>query len=229
MSITRRITLTGVSLALVAGAPAAALAAGTTVSVRVEGINRTLLPTKVVHTHPGSITKGGAPAGTCPATTAAGALNVATAGHWSGTYGTYGLSVTQIFGEAHVFKASAPFWSIWVDNKFAPAGICGLTLHRGEQLLFAAVPARGTVYPLVLTGPRRATTGHRFTLKLTYFKGQGRARPVAGATVRGAGLARARTSAAGTVSVTPTRAGKLTYRAAKTGYIRSAAATVRVG
>ncbi len=84
-SVTRRIALAGVSLALVAGAPAAALAAGTTVSVRVEGLTRTLLATKVVHTHSGSITKGGTPSRRLSATTAAGALDVATRHRWSGT------------------------------------------------------------------------------------------------------------------------------------------------
>jgi hypothetical protein len=227
MSITRRIALAGVSLALVAGAPTAALAAGTTVSVRVEGLTKTLLATKVVHTHSGSITKGGAPAGACPATNAVGALDVAARHKWSGTYGTYGLSVTQIFGETHTFT-SKDYWSIWVDNKFASAGICGLKLHRGEQLLFAAVPVKGTEFPLVITGPKRATAGHRVQLKVTYFNAKGVARPLAGATVHGGGGS-ALTGANGTVSVTAPHAGKPTYTAAKAGYIRSAAVTVRVG
>jgi hypothetical protein len=226
-SVTRRFALAGVSLALVAGAPTAALAAGTSVSVRVEGLTRTLLPTKVVHTHAGSITKGGTPAGSCSATTAAGALDVATGHRWSGTYGTFGLSVTQIFGETHTFS-SQDYWSIWVDNKFAPAGICALKLHAGEQLLFAAVPIKGTEHPLVITGPKQATAGHRVQLKVTYFNAKGVARPLAGATVHGGGGS-ALTGANGAVSVTAPKAGKPTYTAAKAGYIRSAAVTVRVG
>ncbi|MGH2866792.1 MAG: hypothetical protein ACRDNK_04370 [Solirubrobacteraceae bacterium] len=217
------------SLALVAGAPAAALAARTSVSVRVEGANRTLLSTKAVHTHTGSITKGGTPVGTCPATTAAGALDVATGHHWSGAYSSsVGLSVTQIFGETHTFT-SHDYWSIWVNNKFAPAGICGLKLHAGEQLLFAAVPVKGaTEYPLVITGPRHATAGHRVALKVTYFNAKGVARPLAGATVHGGGGS-ALTGASGNVSVTAPHVARLTFTAAKAGYIRSASVTVRVG
>lgn len=210
-----------------AGAPTAALAAGTSVSVRVEGINRTLLPTKVVHTHSGAIRTGGTPAGACPATTAAGALDVATVHRWSGTYGSYGLSVTQIFGETHTFT-SKDYWSVWVDNKFASAGICSLKLHRGEQLLFAAVPIKGTEYPIVMSGPKHAAAGQSFTLKLSYINNKGAVKPVAGARVRGNGAAGV-TNAAGTLSVTATHKGKLAYTAAKTGFIRSGAVTVRVG
>ena len=229
MSITRRIALAGVSLALVAGAPTAALAAGSTVSVRVEGLTKTLLATKVVHTHLGSITKGGTPVGSCSATTAAGALDIATKHHWSGSYGTYGLSVTQVFGETHSLSpGSEDYWSIWVDNKFAPAGICALKLHRGEQLLFAAVPVKGTAYPIVISAPKHASTGHAFTVKVTYFNAKGVAKPLPGATVHN-GARTATTGADGTVSITPQHAGKLTYAAAKAGYIRSAASTVSVG
>lgn len=215
------------SLALAAGAPTAALAAGTSVSVRVEGLTRTLLRTKVVHTHSGSITKGGTPSGVCPAAGAAGALDIATKHHWSGSYGSVGLSVTQIFGETHTFS-SPDYWSIWVDNKFAPAGICALKLHQGEQLLFAAVPVKGTEYPIVMSGPKHAAAGHSFTLKLSYVNAKGAVKPVAGARVHGSGAAGV-TNAAGTLSVTATHKGKLAYTAAKKGFIRSAAVTVRVG
>ncbi|MGB9185598.1 MAG: hypothetical protein WCB67_16195 [Solirubrobacteraceae bacterium] len=215
------------SLALAAGAPTAALAAGTTVSVRVEGLTKTLLATKVVQTHSGAIRTGGTPAGACPATTAAGALDVATAHRWSGTYGTYGLSVTQIFGETHTFT-SKDYWSIWVDNKFATAGICSLKLHRGEHLLFAAVPIKGTEFPIVISGPKHAAAGRSFTLKVSYINAKGAVKPVAGARVHGSGASGV-TNAAGTVSVTATHKGMLAYTAAKTGFIRSAAVTVRVG
>lgn len=68
--------LLGATLALVL-TPAAA-AAATTVTVRVEGASRTLLaPTKVSVPSSGSITKGGAPAGSCPAHSAAGQRSLA--------------------------------------------------------------------------------------------------------------------------------------------------------
>src|SRR5205807_8930019 len=60
---------------------------GTAVTVRVEGLKRTLLMPTVVHVNKtGSVTKGGAPAGACPASSAAGALDIATKHHWDGSY-----------------------------------------------------------------------------------------------------------------------------------------------
>ena len=91
MKNSRSIALGGLTIAL-ALTPTAALAAGpTTVSVRIEGTSRTLLAATNVRTHSGSITKGGAPAGACPATTAAGALDDAAHHKWTGSYGTLGL------------------------------------------------------------------------------------------------------------------------------------------
>ena len=63
MWIRRTLALGSALVALSLIFAGAAVAAGTSVSVRVEGLTRTLLPTTVVHTHSGSITKGGTPAG----------------------------------------------------------------------------------------------------------------------------------------------------------------------
>ena len=222
MKSSRTIVLGGACIAL-ALTPAAAVAAGpTTVSVRIEGKTRTLLPATNVRTRFGSITKGGAPAGACPATTAAGALDVATHHRWqSGAYGAYGLSVTSVLGESHPFT-STYYWSIFVNDRFASAGICGLKLHRGEQLLFAAVPDKGTEYPIVLSTPAHATSGQAFTVKATYFGAKG-AKPLAGVSVKGGGV----TNQQGMTTVTAATAGKLQLTASRTGYIR-AEATVTV-
>ena len=40
-------------------------------------------------------------------------------------------SVTSIFGETHTFS-SHYYWSVWVNNRYAPAGVCGLKLHKGK-------------------------------------------------------------------------------------------------
>jgi hypothetical protein len=225
MKCTRPIALAAAAIAL-ALVPTAALAAGgTTVNVRIEGQSRTLLADTNVQTHTGSITKGGAPAGTCPATTAAGALDVATHHNWNGSSGQFGVSVTSILGEAHPFT-SEDYWSIWVDNRFASAGICSLKLHRGEQLLFAAVSQKVTEYPIVLTGPKHATTGHPFKVKASYFNAKGAAKPLAKAQIL-AGPINATTGRDGTASITTTKSGPLKLRASSTGYIRSA--TLRVG
>ena len=214
------LALAGATVALAAG-PATALAAGpTSVSVRIEGANRTLLPATTVRTHTGAITKGRTPAGACPATTAAGALDVATHHNWNGSYGTYGLSVTSILGETHAFTSSR-YWSIFVDNKYASAGICGLKLHAGEKLLFAAVPDKGDEYPIVFSAPAHA--GSTFTVRASYFTAKGASKPLAGVLVAGAG----RTNAKGALTVKVHKHGKVTLTASKAGFIR-AEATIAV-
>ena len=223
------LALTGATLAFVLAPGAAALAAtGTKVVVRVEGKTRTLLAPTVVQTHAGSITKGGTPVGACPSTTAAGALDVATHHHWNGSYSSsLGLSVTEILGESHPFNPPTYYWSIWVNNRFAPAGVCGLKLHAGEQLLFAAVPDSATEYPIVITGPKRATAGHPFELRVLYYNAKGVPKPLAGARVRGAGFTSV-SNQQGVVSLAAQHTGNLEYSATKTGYIRSAQVTVSV-
>ena len=144
------IAAVAVPVAFASAAGASSSGSPATVSVRVEGLTKTLLVPTTVTTHTGSITKGGTPAGTCPATSAAGALDVATHHHWAGYYDTKyeDLEVIGILGESHSFT-SKDYWEVFVDNVAAQAGICGLKLHKGEQLLFAAVPDNGpTEYPL---------------------------------------------------------------------------------
>jgi len=227
MPVKRILALSGATLALLLISAAAAVAAGTTVSVRVEGLNRTLLPTTTVHTHTGTITRGGTPGSTCPSTNAAGALNVATHGRWGGSYTSgEGLSVTQILGETHTFT-SPNYWSFWVNNRYATSGICGLKLHAGEQLLFAAVSQKGNPFPIVLSGPSHATAGHPFELKVSYYNAKGKATALAGARVRGAGL-NAVSNKQGVVSVAAQHTGRLKYTATESGYIRSAPVSVRV-
>src|ERR1700722_15208275 len=93
------------ALAALAAVPTSALAAGTSVSVRVEGLKRTLVSGQTVQTHSGSITKAGAPAGACPSTSAAGALAGATKGNWGATFSASlnELELTSIKGESWPF------------------------------------------------------------------------------------------------------------------------------
>src|SRR5439155_1094799 len=82
------IALCGATIAVFAVTPAAPLAAaGTNVTVRVEGAKKTLLPATSASTHSGWITKAGTPTGKCPASSAAGALDVATSHNWGGKCG----------------------------------------------------------------------------------------------------------------------------------------------
>ena len=202
---------------LITAATAVASSSQTSVSVRVEGLNRTLLRwTTVKVPATGSITKGGTPAGACPDSTVAGALNIATHGDWGGKYSSgLGVEVLSIKGESHPFTSS-DYWSLLVDNKYAASGACDLKLKPGEKIVFAAVPDKGTEYPLIITAPPHATAGHAFTAKVSWANAKGATKPLSGVTVRNGGV----TGRNGTVTVTPTRTGLLTLTASKKGYIR---------
>ena len=224
MKITR-FSLLGGATALVALATAVpALAGSPAVSVRVEGLNRTLLPATVVHGEAGSVTKGGTPAGMCPGSSGAGDLDAATHHNWAGTYSSgLGVEIQAILGETHKYSPSGYYWGIWVNGRFASAGVCDLKLHAGDQLLFAPVPAKGSTYPIVLSAPAHATAGRPFTVKATYYGLKGGAKPLAGVTIGGAGV----TNKQGVATVTATKAGKLKLLASRKGDIR-AEATVSV-
>jgi hypothetical protein len=224
----KRSTLLATFVAMMA-MPAAALAAtGPAVTVRVEGLTRTLLSPTVIHTHSGSITKYGAPTGKCSAESAQGALDVATrqkwSGSWSATYQEY--EILSILGETHSFS-SKYYWEIFANNVAASAGACELKLHRGEQLLFAAVPDSGTAYPLALEAPKSATVGHAFTVKVAYFNGSGKAKPLSGAMVAVAGRS-GKTNSHGTVRLTLGHAGTFVLHATHAGYVRPAPVTLHV-
>jgi hypothetical protein len=215
MVVKKILALTG-ALSAIALAPAA-LAKPT---LRIEGKKKTLLVTTAVGMRGPEINKGGH---SCAGSTAAGALSRATHGRWSGKwYSGLGIEVFTILGETDQYSTTHTYWELFVGNVSATMGLCSLNLHPGEQLLLAAVPANGTVYPLGISAPSSATAGRAFTVKARGFDAKGHAKPLAGAEVDGK-----RTNSHGVVRITPTRAGKLTLRASKNGYIRDEA-TVRV-
>jgi hypothetical protein len=206
---------------------AASAASGPAVTVRVEGVNRTLLAPTAAHLHSGSITRGGAPSGACPAKSAAGALDAATHHKWVGTWSTSfnDYEVTSILGEAHSFSTKL-YWSVWIDNRYATTGICGIKVHRGDQLLFA-VEGSKTEDPIAIKAPSSATIGHAFTVMVVSYSTSGKSKPLAGATVSVAG-ASGKTDSHGTVPLTPSHAGTFTLQAAHPGYIRAAPVVVHV-
>jgi hypothetical protein len=225
----------GAALVVLAVLPVSlAVAAGSsspTVTVRVEGVAKTLLkPTKVT-AHPGSVTRFGAPKGDCSDQSAQGALDIATRHRWVGKWSTqFGpeYEITSILGETHTFS-SKDFWEIFVNGVAAQTGACELKLHSGEQILFAAVPIKGaTPRPLVIQDlPKHATVGHEFALRVFAYTNKGRTVRVAGAAVSGGGISAA-TNHFAVAMITPTKAGNLVLHATKSGYIRSAPVTVHV-
>ncbi len=195
-------------------------AGGPTVSVRVEGLKKTRLLATSAGRRSGWITKGGTPKGQCSGNSAAGALDVATQGDWTGAWSAkyQALSVTGILGEHHSFS-SPNYWSVWVNNKFASSGVCGITLKKGEQLLFAAEPVKTTWYPSVLSAPKSAASGHPFTVKLTGYGSSGK-RALAGVSITGKGISPAKTNQSGAATVTDSHSGLLLLRASPKGFIR---------
>jgi len=206
-----------------AGARAARAGSAPTVSVRIEGPRRTLLQARMVRPGSGYITRYGAPRGVCPEDSVQGALNAATRGRWGGSYSAQYQEyfITSILGVQESGKQV--YWEILTDNVPAQAGACQLRLHRGEQILFAPVPASGPyVEPIGLRAPARATVGRAFSVRVVAYDARGRAHPLAGVSVI-AGSERATSNAQGLVRLTATRAGRLTIRAQRRGYIRDEA------
>jgi uncharacterized low-complexity protein len=125
------------ALVLAVAVPGMALAvnSGPAVRVQVKTLSKTLLTASDVHAEKGSVTKGKTPKGKCPGDSAAGALDAATHGRWTGKYfaSVSGIFVTSILG---VKPPAHDFWELVVNGKPASKGICAVTLHPGERLLF---------------------------------------------------------------------------------------------
>ena len=85
-----------------------------------------------MHGEKGWITKGGTPKGKCSGDSAAGALDAATHGKWSGKYfSSLGdIEVTSIVG---VKPPSSDFWELFVNGKPASTGVCEVKLHAGRS------------------------------------------------------------------------------------------------
>lgn len=205
----------------------AVAASGTTVTVRIEGKSRTLLASTAVKTHSGWITKGGAASGSCPATSAAGALDRATHHRWNGPFNTsFGdYLINSILGVRESGKSY--YWGIWIDDKYATTGACEINLHRGDRLLFAVDSVAHHEHPIALTAPSHVAAGHAFSVTAVWFSDSGAQTPLAGARVTASGIS-AVTDNQGVAHVTARHAGKLVLRATAKDYIRSAPVTVRV-
>jgi Domain of unknown function (DUF4430) len=136
------VTALGTTLALAtaqvatAAAPHASAVAGPKVTITIQGRTKTLLATKTVQVGSGSITRGGAPAGKCPADSAQGALNVATHGNWKGKwYASYNeYYITAILGDTETTKKY--YWGFYVNGKSSSKGACDVKLKAGDKLVF---------------------------------------------------------------------------------------------
>lgn len=215
--------------ALPAQSPAAEPA---TVTVRVEGLAQTRLPSTAVTTTTTPVVGDGNPAHACPGTSALGALQLATGGNWSGPwneefkqYEIYGVE-----GETHVFESGAPanyFWSLWVNDVESEVGACAAELHPGDRVLLfpscygSACPATAAT-PLEIQAPPTAAVGEPVTVTVSRYDRTGQGSPIAGATVEG-GASPATTDAAGQATVSFSGPGTATLNAEAPSSIRTEA------
>ncbi len=218
---------------LVLGLVPAAAGAATYVTLRVEGKSKALLAPKRVKIGSGTFQKHGH---TCPADSAAGALQSATHGRWNGKFfsSLNDYEINSIFGES-VGDSTKYYWELFANNVSATTGACGLKPHHNEQLMFAVVSDKdANDYPLAIrSAPRDDTVGHAFKVQVVYYNARGHRHALSGAKVSGKGIQSVVTNSHGVAEVTPSSAGKLVLNASHaasngTGYIRAAAVAVRV-
>jgi len=129
--------LGAMTIAVMAAGSALAASAGPAVHVQIKSLTETLRTT-VVHGEKGWITKGGTPRGKCSGNSAAGALDAATHGRWTGKYysSVGGIFITSILG---VKPKGSQYWNLYVNGKSSSEGACAVKLHRGQKLLFKVV------------------------------------------------------------------------------------------
>jgi hypothetical protein len=217
-------------LLLIATASVAQAVGPASVTVRVEGSEHTLLAPTTVTTSAAPVDKDGHAADTCSGTSAAGALEQATAGNWGGTWFKIGYSVESILGETHAFEAGAPanyFWGYWLDNKPSAVGVCEGELSSGESVLLfpecfsesGACPASPN--PLGIVAPAATEPGSPITVAVTsYANANGAPSAATGATVAGGG-ATATTDTSGHATFALSETGNVQLRVSAPDSVRS--------
>lgn len=222
-----------ICLLSLAAASLARAAAPATVTVRVEGASQTLLPPTTVTTNGTEVVKDGNKEHSCRGASAAGALEQATGGNWSGEwFSGIGYTVETLLGETHAFEPGAPanfFWTYWLDNKESSSGICEGELSSGDSILFfpacfsesnACPPAPS---PLGIVAPSVVEAGAPFTVTVTsYANPSGAASPAVGATVSGGGVETS-TDASGHATLALPSAGTVLLRISAPNAVRTEA------
>ena len=201
--------------ASLAKAPATPKGPTRDITVRVEGLTKTLLaPTTVTlrDTPVGKGTKGE----TCSGLSAQGALADATRGDWNGTWSSSykEFLISSILGSAYGAHADY-YWAFWLDDKPAAVGACDVDPAKGSSILFFPEydgNSKSAVMPAVLgiSAPASALPGKPFEVIVTsYANANGKATPAVGVEVR-AGSLSATTKAKGIATLTLAHPGKVT-------------------
>jgi hypothetical protein len=217
----------GLTAAVLLAAPAAALAGPANVHVRAEGTSATVLPRTAVTTTTDRVVKDGNAAHYCEGTTAAGALERATAGDWAGTWFDglrYAVdSVRGVSGDP-----ASQYWTFWLNYKYSDVGICGAELQTGDDvLLFIDCFGAGCTSPKPLRlsrVPATAAPGGTAGVLVETFAVTGsvtQAVPAPGATVSVGGR-QFTTGADGIAQITFAGSGPVDLQATKADHVRSA-------
>jgi hypothetical protein len=116
------------------GADSARAAGPATVTVRIQGLNETLLPQTEVTTNatPIAVEKL-----TCEGTSAGGALFDATKGHWVAKESSLGVELLGLEGLNFPEFSKNPgiFWGFWLNGKAASNGVCGQSIAGGDHIV----------------------------------------------------------------------------------------------
>jgi hypothetical protein len=200
---------------LALGATTASAAAPPAAFVRVEGAGATLLPQTLVDTTTATAVKAKA----CPGTSAAGALDDATAGNWTGSYSTKfdDYLVGTILGES---PSGNNFWTLWVNGRSSSTGACSTPLHPSDHVLWFDCQADAnfncTNNPLSVSAPAVVQRNHAFNATVTQLDGAGHSAPITGAAVSGNGVA-AVSGTRGSTRLVAHQRGVITLQATKSG------------
>jgi hypothetical protein len=202
-------------------APVAHAGSPAKVSVRAEAPGRTLVDATITTTRT-AVVKDRNAAHRCTGTSAAGALEQATASSWDGTwFDGLGYAVDAIDGVRAPADFSA-YWTLWVNGRSSLTGLCDTELKAGDdvlEFLCTSTPdfSSCTNLPLELEAIR--PRGGKVDVKVTLLRGDGTSTPVKDAIVQG-GEKPIRTKADGSATITPVD-GQSTLRATHTGDVPS--------
>jgi hypothetical protein len=221
-------TLAALALCALCAAPSALAGTPASVTVRVLGpapAYEALTAPKQVTTTTTPVTKDG---GSCSGTSAAGALELASAGDWEGNWSSKynDYEVIAIDGHSYPFEENAPanyYWSFWHNNVFAEVGVCEAELQAGDQVLF--VPScYGTGCPpeptelLGVEVPSTAEVGKPVTATVRAYPTTAGGTPTAAAgVILTGGGAGGETDSGGQLALTFAQAGTFTLRASGAG------------
>lgn len=96
----------------------------------------------------------------------------------------FGLALCGIGSSLAKGKAS---WYLKINHKALQVGGEVATFHAGDEVLWDLAPSFPYPDELALTAPKAAKAGAPFTVKVVSYDEKGKAKPVAGAKVTGAG------------------------------------------